>query len=162
MHVLGIGRAGGHQSFQEADAGVAIGFVAPPYPTWRLPGWQRGSLAVHGDDGRRYVNDPEGGADFTTAFKTGDTVGIGMVFGIPSGPNANRPKADVQVFFTRNGKREDGWDLHEQRDADTGIEGGVIGLEGEHDLLGAVGVFGGCDFAVRFAPGEWMYRPPGT
>ena len=41
---------------REAEqSGAALGFVAPPYPPFRLPGWQRGSLAVHSDDGRRYV-----------------------------------------------------------------------------------------------------------
>lgn len=33
----------------EADAGIAVGYVAPPYPHWRLPGWERASLGVHGD-----------------------------------------------------------------------------------------------------------------
>lgn len=42
------------------DAAVAIGFVGKPYPGWRLPGWQRGSIGVHGDDGRRFVNDSWG------------------------------------------------------------------------------------------------------
>lgn len=38
-------------------AGIAIGFCAKPYPSYRLPGWHRASLGVHGDDGRRFVND---------------------------------------------------------------------------------------------------------
>ncbi|RMY87308.1 hypothetical protein D0861_05444 [Hortaea werneckii] len=56
----------------ESDAGIAIGLLAPPYPSWRLPGWHRGSLGVHGDDGRRYVDNSYGGRDFTSAFRKGD------------------------------------------------------------------------------------------
>ena len=41
----------GGSSLREADAGIAIGFVAPPYPTLHLPGWERGKcssdMAVH-------------------------------------------------------------------------------------------------------------------
>jgi hypothetical protein len=51
LKVTGIGRGG--FSLEEAEAGIAVGFIAPPYPTFRLPGWQRGSLGVHGDDGRK-------------------------------------------------------------------------------------------------------------
>ena len=68
------------------DAGIAVGFVAPPYPAWRLPGWHRASLGVHGDDGRRYVDDSYGGKDFTHAFRRGDTVGIGMHLSLCSDP----------------------------------------------------------------------------
>jgi len=39
-----------------------------------MPGWQRGSLAVHGDDGRKYINDSWGGKDFTSSFKEGETL----------------------------------------------------------------------------------------
>ncbi|KAI9660735.1 MAG: hypothetical protein M1831_003427 [Alyxoria varia] len=62
------------------EAGVSLGFLAPPYPPWRQPGWERASLAVHGDDGRRYVNDTLGGSDFTAPFKIGETIGLGMRF----------------------------------------------------------------------------------
>ena len=60
--------------------GVAIGFVAPPYPEWRLPGWERASFAVHGDDGHRFVNDAYGGREFTTPFAKGEVVGVGIEF----------------------------------------------------------------------------------
>jgi hypothetical protein len=38
---------------------------------------------VHGDDGRRFVNDTWGGKDFTAKFVEGETVGIGMEFSVP-------------------------------------------------------------------------------
>ena len=63
--------------------GVAIGFAVPPYPYFRLPGWERGSLAVHGDDGHRFVNDAFGGRDFTKPFKNGEVVGIGIEISSP-------------------------------------------------------------------------------
>ncbi|OQO01976.1 hypothetical protein B0A48_12449 [Cryoendolithus antarcticus] len=137
------------------DAGIAIGFVAPPYPSWRLPGWHRASLGVHGDDGRRYVDDSYGGKDFTHAFRRGDVVGIGMHYQIPHQAGG---KSRCEVFYTRNGKREGSWDLHEERDRDQ-EEGDVTGLEGENDLLAAVGCFGGVQFEARFRKEEWKFRP---
>lgn len=161
LKVIGIGRAG-FSSLSEADAGIAIGFVAPPYPTFRLPGWQRGSMGVHGDDGRKYVNDTWGGVDFTTAFSPGETVGIGVTFAPPRNPPSYEQSQqgkilDIDVFFTRNGTRERGWDGNEELDARS--EGGTIGLRGECDLFPAIGVFGGVDFEVFFHPAQWLYRP---
>jgi hypothetical protein len=141
------------------DAGIAIGFFAPPYPSFRLPGWQRGSLGVHSDDGRRYVNDTHGGMDFTTPFQSGETVGIGMTFQIPLNPPAYGVQGnllDVNVFFTRNGKKTGEWDLHEEQDQ---LDQGVQGLEGEYDIFPAVGVFGGCDFEIVFKENDWLYHP---
>lgn len=39
---------------------------------------------MHGDDGRRFINDTWGGKDFTNGFLEGETVGIGMEFNVPS------------------------------------------------------------------------------
>lgn len=145
------------------EVGVGIGFFAPPCPPFRLPGWQRGSLGVHSDDGHRYVNNNEGGLDFTAPFQVGETVGIGMSFSIPSKPPAygeSMTKLDVEVFFTREGKRVGGWDLYEERDIEEDLMG-IGGLEGGCDLFPAVGIFGGTEVEVRFRPGEWLYRPKG-
>ena len=140
---------------EDEDAGIALGFLAPPYPSWRLPGWHRASLGVHSDDGRRYVDDTFGGVDFVSPFRKNDVVGIGMTF---SPPGYQGGKAKVDVFFTRNGKREGGWNLHEERDKEQ--DGGdVSGLEGRHDLLAAVGCFGVVEFEVRMGREEWMFRP---
>jgi hypothetical protein len=124
----------------EGDAGIALGFLAPPYPAWRLPGWHRGSLGVHGDDGRRYIDDSDGGLDFVNAFRRGDVVGIGMVHGLPVYAGG-KPK--IEVFFTRNGRQEGKWDLFEEKDRDA--EGG--------DIRGLV------EFEVRFRREEWRFRP---
>ncbi|KAI9724714.1 MAG: hypothetical protein M1828_003583 [Chrysothrix sp. TS-e1954] len=157
----------------DRDAGVAIGFAAPPYPTWRLPGWERASLGVHGDDGRRFVNDSYGGTDFTEPFKPGQILGIGLEFppeqsnvqppayGDEKGkrPRASAKRRNVQVFFTRNGVRCGGWDLHEEVDGSRDMPGGVVGLEGDRDLHAAVGVFGGAEVEVIFGRHHWVWKP---
>lgn len=167
LRVLSVGGRGQQvrpTSLEQAEAGIAIGFFAPPYLGWRLPGWQRGSLAVHGDDGRRYVNDTFGGVEFTRDFRVGETVGIGMtwkpkVSDAPPTYGSQQSPLAVDVFFTRDGRREGGWDLHEEADADR-QEGGTKGLDGECDVFAAVGIFGQVEVEVRFSPRDWMYQPP--
>lgn len=154
VHVVGLGDRYG--TGKNVESGIGIGFVAPPYPAWRLPGWHRGSLGVHSDDGRRYVDNSYGGQEFTTAFKKGDVVGIGMTYAPPV--HGDRVSMRCQVFFTRNGKKDGSWDLHEEQDVQADA-GDIRGLEGEHDLLAAVGVFGSVEFECVFRPEEWMYKP---
>lgn len=140
---------------KNVESGVALGFVAPPYPSWRLPGWHRGSLGVHSDDGRRYVDNSFGGVDFVPPFKTGDVLGIGMTFKPPV--HGDRITSRCSVFLTRNGQRENGWDLHEEQPAGQDA-GDISGLEGDHDLLAAVGVFGSVEFECVFAREGWMFK----
>ena len=66
-------------------------------------------------------------------------------------------KNRCEIFFTRNGKKEGGWNLHEERDQED--DGDVFGLEGDHDLLAAVGCFGGVEFEVSFRREDWAYKP---
>jgi hypothetical protein len=147
-----------------SEISLGLGFVGLPYPPFRLPGWERGSLGVHGDDGHRYVNDKWGGRDFTRPFKRGETVGIGMIFSRKSsgeelpayGDQNGAGRIEVEVFFTRNGKREGGWDIHEELDAREDLP--ITGLEGAHDLYAAVGTFDAVDFEVKFAERDWLYR----
>ncbi|KAL9633805.1 MAG: hypothetical protein Q9164_004478 [Protoblastenia rupestris] len=143
---------------------IAIGYCALPYPTWRMPGWERASLAVHSDDGHRFVNDNLGGRPFTTPFRVDDTVGIGMSFSLPENPpeyhiESGTPLLNnkVEVFFTKNGKKEGGWNLHEELDNER--DQGVDGLDGLFDLFGAIGVFGGAEFRVKCKRDEWLWRP---
>ncbi|ATY62658.1 hypothetical protein A9K55_007534 [Cordyceps militaris] len=132
---------------------VALGFTALPYPGFRLPGWHRGSLAVHGDDGHKYINDRWGGKDFTAAFRRGETYGIGLKMS-PSREAAHR--VHVQIFLTCNGVETGGWNLHEETDAQEDLP--VTGLEGFHDLCAAVGSFEGTEFDVVFDPAKWKYQ----
>jgi hypothetical protein len=160
-------RAGPGSGGDGDDAsGFTMGFAAGPYPSWRSPGWERGSLGVCSDDGCRFVNDSWGGRDFTTPVQIGETVGLGMVFDIPDRPilgpgdsdndSKKSKRCKVEVFFTRNGRPAGGWNLHEEVDEDSG---GVNGLEGDFDLYGAIGLFGGVDFESCFDPAGWLWKP---
>lgn len=133
---------------------LAVGFTALPYPSFRMPGWHRGSLAVHGDDGHKYINDMWGGKDFTQSFNKGEVYGIGMKLS-PTGTH----KPHVRIFFTRSGAMVGGWDLDEERDAEE--DGPVTGLEGFHDLCCAIGTYDGVSFEVYFEPSRWLFRPEG-
>ena len=133
------------------DVFLALGFTALPYPSFRMPGWHRGSLAVHGDDGHKYINDKYGGKEFAQPFRRGDVYGLGMT--LRPGPRA---APQVDVFFTRNGSRVGGWDIHEEIDAEK--DGPVVGLEGFHDLSCAIGTYEAVDFEVVFDPRKWLYR----
>ncbi|KIV97389.1 hypothetical protein PV10_01145 [Exophiala mesophila] len=143
------------------NSGIAIGFSAKPYPPWRLPGWHRASLGIHGDDGRRFVNDSGGGRDFVTAFRPGETLGVGMTFSTDelraSGPEG---RVKTRVFLTRGGARGqgDGWEIDEERDA---VLDPIEGLMGEGDLYAAVGVFGGLEFEVNLGKETWLWKPRG-
>jgi len=155
IQITSLGRGGGND-----ECAIAVGFAAQPYPPWRMPGWERASLGVHSDDGRRYVNDTWGGKDFTTPFKEGETIGLGMTFSIPTNPPQYGHQGathSIEVFMTRNGKQEGRWDIHEERDRDK--DGGIEGLTGDFDLYGAIGVFGGVEFEACFERGGWQYQP---
>ncbi|KAI9868208.1 MAG: hypothetical protein M1813_006953 [Trichoglossum hirsutum] len=155
LRVLSLGRAGA-----ATEASLAIGFCAQPQPTWRLPGWERGSLGIHGDDGRRYVNDAFGGKDFTHPFEAGQVVGVGMVFSLPDTNNSvQRPQSggiNVEVFFTRDGKRDGEWDLHEELDAE--LDESIEGLDGVCDLYAAIGTYGGVEFEAYFESRDWLWK----
>lgn len=131
------------------EATVAIGFLAPPYPPNRLPGWHRGSLAVHNDDGRRFVNDDQGGTDFVRSFGQGDRIGLGMRF---VGSQYQGQPPTTRVFFTRDGREENSWDLNESVDIEAG---GIMALDGTTDIYAAIGVCSGVDLEVIWdEPGQ--------
>ncbi|ORY55889.1 uncharacterized protein BCR38DRAFT_490894 [Pseudomassariella vexata] len=133
------------------EISLALGFTAPPYPTFRLPGWHRGSVGVHGDDGHKYVNDLWGGKAFTQPFQRKTTVGLGMDFAPGTGGGIS-----VDVFFTQNGNETGRWNLHEESDREQ--DRPVTGLEGFHDLCAVVGVFDKVAFEVVFRPDLWVWK----
>ncbi|KAJ9151681.1 SPRY domain-containing protein [Coniochaeta hoffmannii] len=137
---------------KEGEISIAIGYAALPYPSFRMPGWHRGSLAVHGDDGHKYINDRWGGKEFTQPMKRGETYGLGMVFKVVEATG----RIETEVFYTREGREVGRWNLHEETDAEQDLP--VTGLEGYHDLAAAVGSFGGCSWEAVFEPGRWKYR----
>jgi hypothetical protein len=143
-----------HGNPPPGDICLSLGFTALPYPSFRMPGWHRGSLAVHGDDGHRFINDRWGGKSFVSPFRAGERVGVGMTFRAAA-PGQIR----VDVFFTRNGREEGRWDLHEETDAEQDLP--VTGLEGYHDLSCAIGTSGETAFEVLLDPARWLHRPVG-
>ncbi|KAF2155312.1 hypothetical protein K461DRAFT_266596 [Myriangium duriaei CBS 260.36] len=150
LKILSLDLSSTHDA--EVSSAVALGFAAPPYPSFRLPGWERASMAVHSDDGRRYINDNCGGRDFTSAFSAGEVVGVGMTF-TPSLAGTR-----VECFLTREGRKVGSWDLHEERDAGDQV-GDPRGLGGERDICAAIGFWGATEFEFRARRDEWLFRP---
>ena len=126
--------------------------------------------------------DIDGGRDFVAPFKPGDRVGLGMrlemnmeeerppgysengngLQAVGGGTGLGRKGANgmglkVEVFFTRNGKRQGEWDLYEERDESE--KGVVEGLGGERDLSPVIGACGGVEFQVFFGKSDWLYQP---
>lgn len=74
----------------------------------------------------------------------------------PAETTAQMP-INVEVFFTRDGRKDGSWNLHEEGDAEEDLP--VTGLEGFNDLYAAVGTFENVEFEIVFNRGEWMYQP---
>lgn len=84
-----------------AKCTIAIGAATPDYPLNRQPGWSSNSIAYHGDDGCLFQACGTG-VCFGPKWKIRDTVGLGIR---PlAGQGADAEPAEVQVYFTRNGK----------------------------------------------------------
>lgn len=72
---------------------VAVGLATKPYPSFRLPGWNRLSLGYFSGDGFKCHNYPFTSTSYGPPLKEGDVLGVGY-----------RPRTGT-VFFTRNGKK---------------------------------------------------------
>jgi len=55
---------------------IGIGVATKPYPSFRLPGWNKLSIGYHSDDGHLFVSDDEGGRSFGPAYGTGDAITV--------------------------------------------------------------------------------------
>lgn len=71
---------------------VAVGLATKPYPTFRLPGWNKYSVAYHSNGDKSY-NYPFTATPFGPPLREGDVLGVGY-----------RPRSGT-VFFTRNGRK---------------------------------------------------------
>ena len=80
---------------------IAIGAATPDYPLNRQPGWNSNSIAYHGDDGCLFQSCGIG-VCFGPKWKIRDTVGLGIRS--LAGQGDDTEPAEVQVYFTRNGK----------------------------------------------------------
>ena len=123
-----------------------------------MPGWERGSFAVHSDDGHRYVNDNKGGKDFTSPIRAAETVGLGVTYSIPEASDQQYPGNGLkgEAFFTRNGQKTGSWDIHEELDEEDEL--GVAGIDGTYDLFAAVGIFGRVSLDVFLKSDDWLWR----
>ncbi|KAJ3935577.1 MAG: hypothetical protein NXY57DRAFT_460114, partial [Lentinula lateritia] len=130
---------------------LAIGTSCRPYPTFRLPGWNRQSTGWHLDDLRKFFEDSDGGRDFTDDggklslpwnpknrseqyIPLGSTIGCGYIFQTGS------------IFFTFNGLR-----------LPNAFDGAHLPRR-ERDVFAAIGVSGKTRFDVNFGgePFRWM------
>lgn len=58
---------------------IAIGLAHKDYPKHRHPGWNKGSIAYHADDGKIFVGSGEG-SRFGPRCQKGDVMGCGILF----------------------------------------------------------------------------------
>ncbi|KAG0290337.1 Rsp5p-dependent ubiquitination, sorting of cargo proteins at the multivesicular body, partial [Linnemannia gamsii] len=108
---------------------IAIGVATKPYPSTRLPGWNRHSAGYFSNNGQKYCNSLWSGIPFGPAYFEGDVVGCGY-----------RPRNGT-IFFTRNGKRID--------DAYTGY--------GRTNLFPTVGATGPCVLHINFGQSGFVF-----
>ncbi|KAF9084922.1 Rsp5p-dependent ubiquitination, sorting of cargo proteins at the multivesicular body [Mortierella sp. AD031] len=108
---------------------IAIGVATKPYPSTRLPGWNRHSAGYFSNNGQKYCNSLWSGVPFGPHYFEGDVVGCGY-----------RPRNGT-IFFTRNGKRID--------DAYTGY--------GRTNLFPTVGATGPCVLHINFGQSGFVF-----
>ncbi|KAJ8496106.1 hypothetical protein ONZ45_g12582 [Pleurotus djamor] len=107
---------------------VAIGLATKPYPTFRLPGWNRYSVAYH-SSGDKSHNYPFTSTSFGPSLKEGDVLGVGY-----------RPRSGT-VFFTRNGRK---------------MEDAFIGLS-RWNLFPTIGADGPCSVHVNLGQAGFVF-----
>ncbi|KAJ3761766.1 endosome protein [Lentinula raphanica] len=134
---------------------LAIGTSCRPYPTFRLPGWNRQATGWHLDDLRKFFEDSDGGRDYTDDgqplslpwnpenrseqyIPPGSTVGCGYVFNTGS------------LFFTYNGLR-----------LPNAFSGAHL-PRNELDVFAAIGVCGKTRFDVNFGGEPFRWVPGNT
>ncbi|KAI9253496.1 concanavalin A-like lectin/glucanase domain-containing protein [Phascolomyces articulosus] len=72
---------------------VSVGVATKPYPSWRLPGWNRYSIGYFSNNGCKYFSSPFNGKPYGLTFTHGDVIGVGY-----------RHRTGT-IFFTRNGRK---------------------------------------------------------
>lgn len=107
---------------------VAVGLSTKPYPSFRLPGWSRFSIAYHAN-GDKSHNYPFTSTSFGPSLKEGDVLGVGY-----------RPRSGT-VFYTRNGRR---------------LDDAFVGL-GRWNLFPTVGADGPCSVHVNLGQSGFVF-----
>ncbi|GAA5966135.1 hypothetical protein JCM3765_005542 [Sporobolomyces pararoseus] len=108
---------------------VAIGLATKPFPSFRLPGWNKYSIGYHSADGFKSHNFPFTSTSYGPPLLEGDTLGVGY-----------RPRTGT-VFFTRNGKK---------------LEDAFIGFN-KHNLFPTVGADGSCSIHVNLGQAGFVF-----
>lgn len=107
---------------------VAVGLATKPYPSFRLPGHSRFSVAYQ-SNGDKSHNYPFTATSFGSALKEGDVLGVGY-----------RPRTGT-VFFTRNGRK---------------TEDAFIGLN-TWNLFPTIGADGPCSVHVNLGQSGFVF-----
>ncbi|ORY21295.1 hypothetical protein BCR39DRAFT_553959 [Naematelia encephala] len=111
------------------DTEVAIGLATKPYPSFRLPGWNRHSVAYFASDGFKSHNYPFTSSSYGAPLAEGDVLGVGY-----------RPRTGT-VFFTRNGRKMD--------DCYTGLQ--------RLNLFPTIGANGPCTIHVNLGQAGFVF-----
>lgn len=107
---------------------VSVGLATKPYPPFRLPGYNRYSVAYH-SSGDKSHNYPFTSTSFGPRLKEGDVLGVGY-----------RPRTGT-VFFTRNGRK---------------MEDAFIGLS-RWNLFPTIGADGPCSVHVNLGQAGFVF-----
>ncbi|KAK7064174.1 protein ssh4 [Favolaschia claudopus] len=107
---------------------VSVGLATKPYPSFRLPGLNRYSVAYH-SNGEKSHNYPFMTSQFGPPLKEGDVLGVGY-----------RPRTGT-VFFTRNGRK---------------MEDAFIGLN-RWNLFPTIGADGPCSVHVNLGQAGFVF-----
>ncbi|KAI1321472.1 Rsp5p-dependent ubiquitination, sorting of cargo proteins at the multivesicular body [Mortierella claussenii] len=108
---------------------ISVGVSTKPFPTTRLPGWNRHSVGYFSNNGQKYCNSLWSGYPYGPIYFEGDVIGCGY-----------RPRNGT-IFFTRNGRRIE--------DAYTGF--------GRTNLFPTVGATGPCVLHVNFGQSGFVF-----
>ncbi len=106
---------------------VSVGLTTKPYPTFRLPGHHKYSVA-YDSLGLRRLNQPFSAPSFFPPIQQGDVIGVGY-----------KPQSG-DIFFTRNGKK-----FHEQ----------IRGMK--MNLFPTIGADGPCKVHVNFGQAGFVF-----
>ena len=112
-----------------ANTEIAIGLATKPYPSFRLPGWNKHSVSYFATDGFKSHDYPFTGASHGPPLAEGDMLGVGY-----------RPRTGT-VFFTRNGRKMD--------DAYTGLQ--------RLNLFPVIGANGPCTIHVNLGQAGFVF-----
>lgn len=108
---------------------VAVGLATKPYPSFRLPGWCRHSVAYFASDGCKSHDYPFTACSHGPSLKEGDVLGVGY-----------RPRTGT-VFFTRNGSK---------------MEDAYCGLQ-RFNLFPTIGANGPCTIHVNLGQAGFVF-----